>query len=289
MHFALGHHQLTVIMLISLIGALSPAAQAFAAPVAQQDAMEPMTGAVDPTELAWESAAFTVDVEDGLGTAIQVPGATQGPVTRIERAPSPSSQTTQTKLASQNPAAKQPSVSPEPDLTAEIRSTVKESIRPLHDQWVESGAQDAWSDLKTDLGLSKNKWDSEGATDVDPTMPGRLDAPHPASWQDPANRPGNAAQAEIDRELAATMLKKLIDEIKPWVFSLGGLYLLGYLINAGYGYSKRKSIRRRKRVTARAKRQSARKARSAQPDTQTPDPGHRDQAPIHRRRLKRYY
>lgn len=261
MHLTRGPHKLAAILAISLLGALSPIGQAFAAPVAQQDATEPMTGTVDPIELAWEPAAFTVDADDGLGATVQASGATQGQVTRIERAPSPSSQTTLTKYESQNSAAKQPSVSPDLNLAAEIRSTVKESVRPLHDQLVESGALDAWSDLKTDLGLGK--WGSEGATDVDSTVPGRLDASHSDSWQDgSANRPKTAIQAEIDREMATLMLEKLIDEVTPWVFSLGGLYLLGYLIKAGYGYSQRKSMRRRERVTARIRRRSARKARS---------------------------
>lgn len=267
MHSALGHHTLAAIMAISLLCALSTGGQASAAPVAQQDATEPMTGAVDPTELALEPAAFSVDGGDGQGAAIQAPGATQGRVTRVERAPSPFNQTPQTKLESQNSAAKQPSVSPGPDLAAEIRSTVKESVRPLHDQLVESGALEAWSDVKTSVGLSKNKWGSESATNVDPTGAGRLDASNSASWQDRANRPKTAAQAEIDKEMAALMMEKLIDEIKPWVFSLGGLYLLGYLIKTGYDYSQRKSIRRRERETARALRRSARKVRSAKPDT----------------------
>jgi hypothetical protein len=61
-------------------------------------------------------------------------------------------------------------------------------------------------------------------------------------------------------------MDKLIEEVKPWVFSLVGLYLLGYLIKAGYDYAQRKSIRRRERETAMALRRSARKARSVRSD-----------------------
>lgn len=272
MHLALGHHTLAAIMAISLLGLLSPGGRASAAPVAQHEATEPMTGAVDPTELALEPAAFTVDGRDGKNAVIQAPGAAQGRVTRTERASSPSTQTTQTKPEPQNSVARQPGVSPGPDLAAEIRSTVKESVRPLHDQLVESGALEVWSDLKADLGLSKNKWGSEGATEADPTTPTHPDASHSASWQDPTHRPMTAAQAEVDRELAARMMEKLIEEIKPWVFSLGGLYLLGYLVKAGYDQSKQKSIRRRERETARASRRSAHKARSAKPGASTSDP-----------------
>ena len=267
MDLALRPHTLAAIMAISLLGALLPGGRASAAPVAQHEVTEPMAGAVVPDELALEPAAITIDAGDSQGAATQVPGATQGRVTRIERAPGPSSQTPQTKLESQNSAAKQPSASPEPGLAAEIRSTVKESVRPLHDQLVESGALEAWSDIKTDLGLSKNKWGNEGATDADPAAPGRLDASHSVTWQDPANRPRSAAQAEIDRELAAQMMDKLIDEVKPWVFSLGGLYLLGYLIKTVYDHSQRKSRRRRERETARALRRSVRRVRSTKPDS----------------------
>jgi hypothetical protein len=253
-------------MALSLLGALARAGPASAAPVAQQDATEPMTGAVDPADLALEPAAFTVDAGGSQGAAIQQPSATQGRATRIERAPGPANPTLQTRLESQNPAAKQPAVNPEPDLIAEIRSTARESVRPLHDQLAESGALEAWSELKTDLGLSKNKWGSEGGAEVDPNLPGRPDASNSASWQDPANRPKTAAQNEVDREVAAVMLEKLIDEIKPWAFSLGGLYLLGYLIKTGYDYSQRKSMRRRERKAALSRRRHARKGRSAKPD-----------------------
>lgn len=274
MHFSLGHHQLAAIMAISLLGALLPGGQASAAPVARHEVTEPMAGAVDPSELVLEAATFAVDAGDGRGAAMQAPGATPGQVTRIERAPaSPSRQTSQPTLAPKNSAAKPPSGSPEPDLVAEIRSTVKESVRPLHDQLVESGAPEAWSNLKADLGLSKHEWGSEGATEGEPNVPGRLDPSHSAAWQDPANRPKTAQQAEVDRELAAQMMAKLIAEIKPWVFSLGGLYLLGYLVKAGYDHSQRKSIRRRERETARARRRSAHQARSAKPDTSASDPG----------------
>lgn len=275
MHFALGHHSRAAIMALSLLGALAPAGQTFAAPVAQQDATGSMTGAVEAPELAFDPAAFSVDATDSLGDTIQVPGATQGRVTRIEQALSPSNPTIQpiqSKLDSQNPTARLPGVSTEPDLAAEIRSAVKESVRPLHDQLLESGALEAWSDLKTDLGLSKNKWGSEGATDADPAMPGRMDASHSASWQDPAHQPKTAAQAEADREVTAVMLEKLIDEIKPWAFSLGGLYLLGYLIKTGYDYAQRKSMRRRQRQAALSRRRHARKGRNAKPDDSANQP-----------------
>lgn len=266
MHLGLGNHKLAAITVISLLGAFSPSGQAFAAPVAQQDATETGTGAVDPTELASEPAAFSIDVGDGQGPAANATGATQGRVPRAERAPSPSGQTTLTKLESPNSAAKQPSLSPGPDLAAEIRSTVKESVRPLHDQLAESGALEVWNDLKADLGLSKNKWGDEDPKDVNPTLSGRVDASNSASWQDPAHRPKTAAQAEIDREMATLMMDKLIEEVKPWVFSGVGLYLLGYLIKAGYDYSQQKSIRRRERATALARRRAARKARSVKSD-----------------------
>lgn len=264
MDLALRPHTLAAIMAISLLGALLPGGQASAAPVAQHEVTEPMTGAVVPDELALEPAALTVDAGDGQGAAIQAPDATPGRARRAERASGP---TPLTKLESQNSAAKQPNPSPEPGFAAEIRSTVKESVRPLRDQLVESGALDAWNDLKADLGLSKNKWGDEGAADVNTTQPGRPDASNSASWQDPAHRPKTAAQAEIDREMASLMMDKLIEEVKPWVFSLVGLYLLGYLIKAGYDYAQRKSIRRRERETAMALRRSARRVRSTKPDS----------------------
>lgn len=270
MHFALGHHTRAAMTAISLLGMLWPVGQASAAPVAQQDATAQMAGVVDVPEVALDSAAFSVDDGDGLqGAAIQASGTTPERVTRIERAPKPASQTVPTKLESQNPVAHHPSTSThtKPDLSAEIRSTLKESVRPLHDQLVESGALEAWSDLKADLGLSKHKWGNASASEGDPNLPGRLDPSQSAAWQDPANRPKTGPPTEVDRELAAQMLEKLIDEIKPWVLSLGGLYLLGYLIKAGYDRSQRKAIRRHQHETALVRRRSTRKAKSTKPDS----------------------
>lgn len=264
MHLKVGHHTLATLMAIGLFGACVTGGPASAAPVKLEDAAQHMTDVVDPPELVLEPAAFAAD-GGGPGKALQAASAAQGGLMRADQARSPSREATQTKVAPQNSMAAPSGVSPGPDLAADIRSTVKESVRPLHDQLVESGAVDAWKELKTDIGLDKGKWDNDGTPGANPMAPGREPSESPG-WKDAAQPPKTAAQAQVDRELASHMLEKLIDEVKPWAISLLGLYLLGYLIKAGIGHSQRKSIRRRERETARVLRRAGSKVTNGKPD-----------------------
>ncbi len=259
MDLKVGHHKLAAAMAISLLGAFSPGGGVFAEPVILQEATQTMTSVLEPSESALAPAAFVVDAGDGPRGTVPAPDATQEGVTRTER--NPASQSAPTKAAAQNTLAAPSGVSRRSDLAAEIHHTIRESARPLHDQLVDSGALGAWNELKPDLGLSKNKWGNEGATDVNPTRSSYLEVSNSAPWQDLGHRPTTAAQAQFDGEGAALMMEKLIAEVTPWAFSLFGLYLLGYLTQAGFDYSQRKSMRRRARETARAQRRSARKAR----------------------------
>ncbi len=263
MHLKVGHHTLATLMAIGLFSACVPGGPASAAPVTREDAAQHMTDVVDPPELTLEPAALAAD--SGPGRALQAASAAQGGLMRADQAHSPSREATQTKVAPQNSMAAPSGASPGPDLAADIRSTVKESVRPLHDQLVASGAVDAWKELKTDLGLDTGKWDTDGTPGANPMAPGREPSGSPG-WRDAAQPPKTAAQAQADRELASHMLEKLVDEVKPWAISLLGLYLLGYLIKAGIGHSQRKSIRRRERETARVLRRAGSKVTSVKPD-----------------------
>ena len=125
---------------------------------------------------------------------------------------------------------------------------------------------DVWKDLKLGLGLDKSKWDTDGTTGANMMTPDRPNAADSSRWQDAAQPPKTAAQAQVDRELASNMMEKLIDEVKPWGISLLALYLLGYLVKAGIGHSQRKSIRRRERETRRILRRASSKAASTKPE-----------------------
>lgn len=50
--------------------------------------------------------------------------------------------------------------------------------------------------------------------------------------------------------MAKVMLKELIEEVKPWVLTLIGLYGLGYSVKFLLDYRRWKMMRRRKRTSA---------------------------------------
>lgn len=246
MHVRLGDHQSAAILSMSLLGVLGLSGTVGAEPVTVQDTEQAAVGTAGPVESILDTSKLSIDDLTGQNKAVQRPRP-------VRPAPATS-------------AAALPSAKPDPSLGAEIRSSVKESVRPQHDQMVESGAVDAWKELKADLGLGKGDWREEDANAGNPKAAAPSDGPNAARWQEPEHRPKTAAQAQMDRELATHMLEKLIDEVKPWAISLLALYLLGYLIKAGIGHSQRRSIRRRERETRRALRRASGKAASTKPE-----------------------
>ena len=263
MHRKVGHHTLATLLAIGLSGAFFTGARVAAESVTLQDAPQQITDSADPSHLMAEPDAFAVDGAVVPGRTTHATGVVPAGLARADRARNSSLETTQTKAA-QNSTSAPSGVNPGPDLAAEIRSTVKEGVRPLHDQLVASGAVDAWKDLKADFGLDKGKWDTDGTPGVHPMVPGREPSESPG-WKDAAQPPKTAAQVQADRELASHMLEKLIDEVKPWALSLLALYILGYLIKAGIGHSQRRSIRRQERETRRVLRRASSKAAGTKP------------------------
>ena len=265
MHLKARHHSLAILMAIGLTGAFFMGGRVSAEPVGLQDATQEMTGIVDPSESTLEQAALTADRVGGAGPTTQAAGAAQGGLARADRARNPVLETPQTKAAPQNSTAAPSGISPSKHLVTEIGSTVKETVHPLRHQWVESGAVEVWKDLKANLGLDKSKWDTDGPSGANQMKPGR-DGSESPGWTDAAQPLKTAAQAQVDHELATHMMEKLIDEIKPWAVSLLGLYLIGYMIKALLEHMQTKSIRRRKRETARALRRATKRTTRIKPE-----------------------
>ena len=153
-----------------------------------------------------------------------------------------------------------PAAKLEPNADISIHSTIKESVRPVYEQLVESGAVEALHDLKADLGLNKDQWSEEQKANTPAKGPGQWDAP---GAQDPAAPPRTAAQAQLDREMATLMREKLIDQVTPWLIGLVVLYGVGYLVKLLYGYIRWKSAKRNERRIARTQRHTSRRLRSS--------------------------
>lgn len=250
------HHTLQCILAISLLGACCLGQPAAADPVVLQNAAANSAESVTPLELSWTPAVPLVEDLAELNPNMPTPNhADQTPSPRSQPRPDPT-----------NPPMPQLGTRAAPDLAAEIRSTLKESIRPMHEQVMDSSVMAAWNDLKSDLGLSKTK-EGDEATSTEPIRTsGHWDTSNPAPGLDPGHRPKTAEQVEMDRELAAHLLEKLINEITPWAITALGLYLLVYLAKTGYDHTQRKSIRRRERSAAHARRRSTRRTTSTKPE-----------------------
>ena len=261
MHSQQGRDKLSVIGAIGLLGAFCLWRPVAADPIRLQDAAPHTASVTNPVELILDTEALATEEMADQGKTSH--STSLSPAQR-----SSASERTTSQIRQTLPTAPAPQTSARVDLdvAAELRSSLKESIRPLHDQVMGFGALETWKDLKIDLGLSQAKEHDEGVNITHPRLSGQWEAFNSTPGRDPGSRPMTAAQAEVDREQAAHLLAKLIDEIKPWAFSLFGLYLLGYLIKTGYDHAQQRSIRRRERKTARAKRRLARKAQSIKTD-----------------------
>ena len=262
MHVNLGAPYSAAILTMGLLGVFGLGGTVNAEPVTLQDSLQSETDPAGPVESVLNTQERLTDGPTGHQKAGLTASPAQGRPVPAERtaAPATSAKTAPTALP-----APLSSTRPEPSLGAEIRSTVKESVRPAHDQLVESGLMGAWKELKADLGVGDSEWREEDANASHPRPSARVDGPSASRWQETEQQPKTEAQAQMDRELASHMLEKLIDEVTPWAFSLLALYLLAYAIKAGIGHSQRRSIRRKARETRRVLRRASGKSGRTKP------------------------
>jgi hypothetical protein len=155
----------------------------------------------------------------------------------------------------------------EPNAEKSIRDAVKESVRPAYEQLIESGMIETWHDVKASLGLDKGQWSEQDRTRDPAQAPNQWNAPDGDAGPHPVQPPRTAAQMQMDREMATMMREKLIDQVKPWLIGLAGLYVVVRLIKLVIRYVRWKAVRRSKRRIAHAQRHtlhrtSSRRSRS---------------------------
>lgn len=225
-----------------------------AGPIVAQDPKQPADAVVDTSKLVPDDDIPNWD------KPLPPSGTTPGPA-KPANPPTP-------PAANQAARPTKPEAAPAPTATAEqpgvganLRNSLKETVRPVYDQLVESGAIDTVHSVKEGLGLDKNQWRAPSESLGEPKATGQWDTPeaaHPAK---------TAAQAQMDRELAGMMRERLIDQVTPWVAGLVGLYLLGYFIKLLMGYVRWKTARRNARLAQQAKRHAARRSHRTGPRT----------------------
>ena len=115
--------------------------------------------------------------------------------------------------------------------------------------------------LKSDLGLN-GRLSFNDSTSSDYSQNGSHSAPQESEpWQGSGNRYGhnNRAQAAVQTEkeklVAAVMFDELIEVVKPWLYSLAGLYIFGYMVKLGFDYFRWKTTRSRQRAARGRRRQ----------------------------------
>lgn len=164
------------------------------------------------------------------------------------------------------PTAAQGKTQSDADLS--IHGVIKENVRPVYEQLVESGAVEALHDLKVDLGLNNNQWNNQEKTNATGETSRRWDTPSGQNSPQPAK---TAAQVQLDREMAGMMREKLIDQITPWLIGAVVLYAVAYLAKLLHRYMRWRSDKRNRRRSARSQRQASRGTRSSpRATTQSP-------------------
>ncbi|MBT3066897.1 hypothetical protein [Rhodoferax sp. U11-2br] len=241
-----------------------------AGPIVLQDGKAPADAMVDTSKLVTLEHQDTLPVDELINwdKSNAPPAAPQGRASSTTAAQATAS--SPAKPAQAVASAATAAANTQPTVGDELRKSIKEGVRPVYDQLLESGAIDAVHDVKESLGLNKGQWNDPAQADGQPKAANQWDTPE--TFQPPKT----AAQAQMDRELAGMMREKLIDQITPWVVGLVGLYILGYLAKLLYGYMRWKSARRMEQHIHRAKRHAAHSQRSARSPAGTPT----QQAPL---------
>jgi hypothetical protein len=240
-----------------------------AGPIVLQDAEHPSEAVVDTSKLVTMEPPL-IDVNEAPSwdkSAATPAGKTSAPSKSGGATQAPANQPVAARTAAATGAAQVDGGAVQ-SLGKDIHDSIKETVRPMYEQLVESGAVEALHDAKESLGLNKSQWNEQGQANGPPKATGQWDTPDAGQPQ------RTAAQAQMDRELSAMMREKLIDQITPWAIGLVVLYALGYLIKLIYGYVRWKAARRSARRISRAKRPATHQSRSTsvRASSNTPQP-----------------
>lgn len=158
-------------------------------------------------------------------------------------------------ITPRNAPAATPGVQDNEAWQQEFSSAIKEAVRPAYQDIADSGFVEAIRSIESDLGLSnKRTFGAESGADAENSG----SEPHreSAGWATPGNnaatssRPRSAEEIARDQIMAKVMLKELVEEVKPWLFALVGLYALGYSVKLLLDYRRWKMTRRRKRTAS---------------------------------------
>lgn len=134
----------------------------------------------------------------------------------------------------------------------DISNSIKETLRPLHEDLAHSGIFNTIRNMESELGLSNNHEQKERVNGNEPRT---------ISWgnSDDATaagkRPRTETEVQEDKIRASVMLQQLIDEVAPWVAAAVAIYLAGYGIKLLLSHKRAKAARRLSRSSKRSRHQ----------------------------------
>lgn len=232
---------LVAIVVICMIGIAVPAgAEPISAPIAEQ-AIGNSTGIGKGAETAENPATAFSDADDLKNNSTETkPG--QAILLRDRQSPSSPSIRPERLVIAPGSLGNPPSGSQASPTTDDeswnLHRELKEAVRPLYEDLKAAGVVEAVRSLKADLGLG-----SSSPSDS------RAGSGYPKNSADaaPQDRQRSAAQIERDRLIAAAMWDEFVAEVKPWLYGVTGLFVLGYMIKLGVDYLQWKAMRSIKR------------------------------------------
>jgi hypothetical protein len=198
------------------------------------------------------SGVATDKVADHRSDSTRLVGAGQNASAPSVRPAEKQSALSNSPMPAKPAAAGDEAVANPASLSSELHDAVKDVIRPLHRELIESDAAAALRQLRAVIDPKKDQTfgHSETVQGKTNTAQGGADG---AAWEGQNNRygsnepPRTAAEVERDKILASVMMKKLIDDVTPWLLGLAAAYALGYLIKFAIAYGKYQSTRRQRR------------------------------------------
>lgn len=134
-----------------------------------------------------------------------------------------------------------------------LNREIKEAVRPLYEDLKTSGVAEAVRGLKSDLDLNDSSSPNAGTSSDDGKISGSSAPREFASAESlgnryaPPDRQRSTTQVEQDKLAAAALWREFLEEVKPWLFGLAGLYVLGYMFKLGLDYFRLAAARSVKR------------------------------------------
>lgn len=249
---------LTVPVWVGVFGALPLPQLVYAELVATPGQMLPDSGQESPKWMP-HNDDLSVDVnalKTGAAPVFMDQTTTTPSSQRLPAAPALS--TSPGLSQASNPAARSPAARDDPSWEQELKSHIKNAVRPVYDEAVDSGVVGAIHDIQAGLGLNHNPSLKETHWEGHPQTSDKAAPPGTPQWETQGGGGGpqepvrTAAQIERDNLLASDLLNQLLDDIKPWAGGMLALYVLTYMVKGVRTYMRAKATRRIKKQTRRA-------------------------------------